>query len=95
MSKLSCDSDVNRLAIPGPNDERFTLPQLQRIEHHFARHATVAVDVQVEYDDENDRMVVSGLPAPGVSARRAEMALQDAIIAAQYIHPASDLDMSA
>jgi hypothetical protein len=95
MSEFSSNSDDERLAIPGPNDERLTLPQLLRIEQHFARRATVAVDVQVEYDEDNDRMVVTGLPAPGVSPQRAEVALQDAIAAAEYMHPASNLDMSA
>lgn len=95
MSEISEKSYEERLAIPGPDDERLTLPQLLRIEQHFARRATVAVDVQVEYDEKNDRMLVTGLPAPGVSPQRAEIAIQDAIAAAEYMHPANDLDMSA
>jgi hypothetical protein len=86
---------TERVSVAGLDDERLTLPQIQRIERHFARRATDAVDVQVDYDEENDRMVVSGLPAPGVSPHRAEIALRDAIIAAEFIHPANDLDMSA
>lgn len=72
-----------------------TLPQLDLIIRHFGRHASIVIDVQVEYDYASGELRLSGEPSRNVTTQFAKESLEAAIKTAQAIHPSDNLDMSA
>ena len=75
--------------------EPVTLDQVERIIRHFGRHAAEVVDVQVDYDYTTQALRLTGEPAAASSPRFAQESLEEAIRAAQALHPADNLDISA
>ncbi|MDQ5932468.1 MAG: hypothetical protein QG649_553 [Patescibacteria group bacterium] len=72
---------------------RATPAQIDLIMSHYRRNDAIVTDVQAEYDVRNGDLILSGTPR--TTARFARQSLEEAIRAAQVIHPSGNLDMSA
>jgi hypothetical protein len=92
MVKDSSELSDQRVSAHG---EHVTYAQLELIISYFGRHAISVMGVSVDYDTVTETLDLSGIPTPDATAERAEVALRDAIAAAQYLRPSTDMDISA
>lgn len=72
---------------------RATPAQIDLILSHYQRNDVIVANVQAEYDVRNGDLMLRGTSR--TTARFARQSLEEAIRAAQVIHPSDNLDMSA
>lgn len=61
---------------------------------HFERHPSKVVAVEANYDMVEQSLRLTGTPSKDTSPEVARRALEDALAAATFIHPADNLDIS-
>jgi hypothetical protein len=61
---------------------------------HFGRHPNKVVAIEVDYDLVEQSLRLAGTPSKDTSPEVARRALEDALAAATFIHPADNLDSS-